>query len=272
MLIYQIIHLQSGFKYVGQTTRPPIKRWREHLYSLRKNKHSNRYLQAAWSKYGENSFRFEIIKEFNTLDELNQAEIELIKTGSNLFNLADGGNAFKHRKNAKKAIGESNKKPVIGMNIKTGETREYSSAADAELDGFDATRIRKCTLGFVSKRKDGTTFESISHKGWVWMSKEAATDEFLLAKCDIARIAKAHRERAVLAMNIFTKQSIQFKSASEAGRKGFNASTVFKACNSYAVHRGFVWVYKDIESPESLLQEKAGRAVSIVKRGPKSWA
>ncbi len=128
MLLYQIIHLETGHKYIGQTTRPAIKRWREHLYTLRKGKHGNRYFQAAWNKYGEKSFEFQIVKEFSSLEELNQAKIELIKNGSNLYNLADGGNGFNHTNTTRKAIGDSNKKPIVGMRIETGEIKEYDSA------------------------------------------------------------------------------------------------------------------------------------------------
>lgn len=272
MLLYQIVHLESGNKYVGQTSRPAIKRWREHLYPLRKGKHHNRFLQAAWNKYGESAFKFETIKEFNSLEELNQAEIDLIKTGSNLFNLADGGNGYKHLNASKKKIGESNKRPVVGMNIKTREMKEYASATDSESDGFNATRIRKCARKSISKRKDGTTFASISHKGWVWMSKESATKEALMAKCDIALLGKTHNERSVIGMNIFTKEIVRFKSASEASRNGFNLTNVHRACNVFsAIHKGFVWIYGDLPDSESLLQDKVGSALSQVKRGPKSW-
>lgn len=271
MLLYQIVHLQSGYKYVGQTTRPPIKRWREHLYPLRKGKHGNRYLQAAWTKYGESSFKFEIIKEYNTLEDLNKAEIELIRSGTNLYNLAGGGNSFLHSDKSKKAIGKTNKKPVVGMCVKTGEVREYASAADAAKDGFNQACVRKCAIGFVSKRKDGTTFESISHRGWVWISKELFDLDLLRSKCDIAKVAKIRKERPVIGMNIFTRETVRFKSGSDAGRNGFNAQTVGKACKSSAIHKGFIWVYGDIDNTESLLRDKALKAVSSVKRGPKSW-
>lgn len=272
MLLYQIKHISSGHKYVGQTTRLPIKRWREHLYKLRKNKHDNRHLQAAWNKYGEHAFKFEIVKEFNSLEELNQAEIDLIKNGSDLYNLTEGGNGFNHRNGSKKAIGEANKKPIVGMCIKTGEIREYESAADTTKDGFIQACVRKCVLGFISKRKDGTTFESISHKGWVWMSKLEFSLEFLKNKCDIAKLAKVRKERSVIGMNVFTKEIRQFKSASEAGRNGFNSTNVYRSSGIFsAVHKGFVWVFSDIESPQSLLEEKCSYVLSKIRTGPKSW-
>lgn len=272
MLLYQIVHLESGHKYVGQTTRLPIKRWREHLYPLRKGKHHNRYLQSAWNKYGEKAFEFQVVKEFNSLEELNQAEIEIIKNGSNLYNLAHGGNGFIHLEKSKNAIGESRKIPVVGMCTKTGEVKEYASAADTKADGFDEKCVRKCVLNFVSKRKDGTTSESVSHKGWVWMSKEESTIEKLKVKRDIAKVSKVRVERPVIGMNVFDKNTKHFISASEAGRNGFNLTSVHRACNTFSsVHRGFVWVYADVDSPQSLLEQKRSYVLSEVRTGPKSW-
>jgi hypothetical protein len=271
MLIYQIVHIESGHKYVGQTTRPAIKRWREHLYSLRHDRHPNRYLQAAWNKYGESSFRFEAIKECESLEELNSSEIELIQKGSDLYNLADGGNAFTHDIKAKKSIGESNKIPIVGMNIKTSEIKEYTSAADAKLDGFDPTRIRKCVLRFVSKRKDGTTFESISHKGWVWTSKEDFSMKKIQALRNLALRSKIRVERPVIGMNIFTKDIVKFISSAEGGRRGFTVLGVNRACAADAIHRGFVWSYADIDDPQSLLSQKLLRVTSKVRTGPRSW-
>jgi group I intron endonuclease len=272
MLLYQIIHSESGTKYVGQTTRPPIKRWREHLYSLRKNRHENRYLQYAWNKYGEKAFQFQIVKEFVSLEELNKAEIELIKNESNLYNLSSGGNAHTHSAKTKKQIGEANKKPIVGMCIKTGEIRRYDSAADAKICGFNEKCVRKCALSYISTRKDGSMTTSISHKGWVWMPKEEATREKLKQKCDIARRGKVRKERAIIGMNVFTKKTVQFISAAEAGRNGFTAQTVYKACNVFScVHNGFVWVYADVDNPQSLLRDKRKYVLSRPRVGPKSW-
>lgn len=272
MLLYQIVHIETGFKYIGQTSRPAIERWREHLYPLRKNKHHNRYLQAAWNKYGESAFRFEIIKEFNTLDELNKAEVEMIQNGTNLYNLAEGGNSHTHSDESKKKIGESAKIPIIGMNVKTREVRKYDSAADTKIDGFDEKCVRKCALGFISTKKDGTTFKSISHKGWVWMEQSKFTIEELNTRCDIATVAKVRKERPVIGMNVFSKEIRQFKSTMDASRAGFNHTNVYRACKEFSVvHQGFVWVFADTENPQSLLEEKCSYVLSKVRTGPKSW-
>ncbi len=273
MLIYQIVHLESGNKYIGQTSRPAIKRWREHLYALRHGRHPNRYLQSAWNRYGESAFKFDIIKEVSTLEELNESEKLLIKNGSDLYNLASGGNINLHDINTKKAIGEANKIPIVGMNIKTNEIKEYLSAVDTKVDGFDDKCVRKCVLGFISTRKDGTTFKSISHRGWVWMLKEDFSLKKIQNIVELAKRSKIRKERPVIGMNIFSKEIVRFRSASEAGRNGFNNTTVHKLCNvRNAIHKGFVWCYGDILNSQSLLMEKADYILANPPlRGPKSW-
>lgn len=258
MLLYQIKHIESGKRYIGQTTRNLHARKTEHICELRKNKHGNRHLQASWNKYGEVAFVFEVISKHRTILELDRAEIEYIKNNTNLYNLDRGGKGHKHSKDAKLAIGESSKLPIVGMNIKTQEIKEYRSAADAKLDGFNEKCIRKCVVSYISSRKDGTTFESISHRGWVWISKEEFSKEILERKRDKAKIAKVRKERMVIGMDISTKEIVTFKSASEAARNGFSSSSVYQACVGTRVksHLGFVWTFADIEEYQSLLYNR----------------
>lgn len=56
--IYQIRNTVNGKIYVGSSKRLQT-RWAQHRNELTKRKHGNRYLQAAWSRYGESSFVFE---------------------------------------------------------------------------------------------------------------------------------------------------------------------------------------------------------------------
>lgn len=55
--IYLIEHTASGKVYVGSAT-VFRKRWNTHKYFLRSGTHHSAHLQAAWNKYGEESFVF----------------------------------------------------------------------------------------------------------------------------------------------------------------------------------------------------------------------
>jgi len=58
--IYKIKNKTNQKFYIG-STNDFQRRWAEHSNDLRKNKHTNRHLQAAWNKYGEEAFEFEVI-------------------------------------------------------------------------------------------------------------------------------------------------------------------------------------------------------------------
>lgn len=60
--IYKITNLNNGKIYIG-SSKDIKQRFRKHLSELRSGKHSNYHLQAAWDKYGEDNFVFEIIEE-----------------------------------------------------------------------------------------------------------------------------------------------------------------------------------------------------------------
>lgn len=60
--IYSITNKQNGKIYIGSAVQR-FSRWAVHKKGLRNNNHSNRHLQRAWNKYGENSFTFDVIED-----------------------------------------------------------------------------------------------------------------------------------------------------------------------------------------------------------------
>jgi hypothetical protein len=258
MLIYQIVHIESGHKYVGQTTRPETIRFREHLYCLRAGKHKNRYLQAAWTKYGESAFRFEVIKTVNTIEELDKEEQNIIENSLNLYNLTEGGKGHTHDKDTKRIIGEANKKPIVGMCIKTGEIKEYESAMDTKMDGFNEKCVRKCVLKFTSFNKNRPSHTSASTGGWVWISKEEFSLEKLQERCVHAKRGKVRNERPILGKSLKTGEIVRFKSAKEASYSGFNSTIIGRATQfkTSKTSNDFVWVFADVDNCKLLLEER----------------
>jgi len=60
--VYTIVNIKSNKIYIGSTQRLN-RRWNEHKYMLRNNKHSNPHLQHSYNKYGLEYFKFVILKE-----------------------------------------------------------------------------------------------------------------------------------------------------------------------------------------------------------------
>jgi group I intron endonuclease len=76
--IYKITNLINGKVYIGQSIDILNKRWPYHKYLLNCDKHSNKHLQNAWNKYGEDNFDFSIICQCDP-DNLDDYEICYIK-------------------------------------------------------------------------------------------------------------------------------------------------------------------------------------------------
>jgi group I intron endonuclease len=87
--IYKIVNKINGKYYVG-SSKDVKHRWNDHIRDLRKNNHHNDYLQAAWNKYGEQSFEFQFIESVNE-DELllvEQKYLDELKTQQHMcYNL-----------------------------------------------------------------------------------------------------------------------------------------------------------------------------------------
>lgn len=59
--IYCIKNKENGKMYIGSSFNIE-KRWADHLYMLKENKHHSIHLQRAWNKYGIDNFSFEILE------------------------------------------------------------------------------------------------------------------------------------------------------------------------------------------------------------------
>lgn len=96
--VYKITNTLNGKVYIGQTV-DYRKRKVGHFSYLRRNAHRNCYLQKSFNKYGESSFKMEIIKEC-AVDELDKLEIYYMRKYNSIdktlgYNMVIGGNTNK---------------------------------------------------------------------------------------------------------------------------------------------------------------------------------
>lgn len=83
--VYSIFNLINGKRYVGSSI-DIYNRLHEHFHNLKNNKAHNKHLQAAWNKYGEDAFKFNIL-EYCDVDkqfEQEQYYIDLMHPEYNL--------------------------------------------------------------------------------------------------------------------------------------------------------------------------------------------
>lgn len=72
-VIYKIRNIVNDKFYVGSTVDSRKRFW-AHRKALRLGKHDSIHLQRAWDKYGEDCFKFEIVEQFGSREELYPAE------------------------------------------------------------------------------------------------------------------------------------------------------------------------------------------------------
>jgi group I intron endonuclease len=89
--IYKITNKINGRIYVG-SAKTFRARWGQHIYSLRNQKHQNKFLQADFNKSGEDAFVFEVLEVIEGAKEVRlereQCYInEALKTPKKCYNL-----------------------------------------------------------------------------------------------------------------------------------------------------------------------------------------
>lgn len=92
--VYSIYCLGNGKRYIG-ISGDIEKRWSTHVIKLRGSRHGNPHLQAAWNKYGSESFEFMVLQEVPVL-LLDVHEVAWIERYNAMnrnhgFNLREGG-------------------------------------------------------------------------------------------------------------------------------------------------------------------------------------
>jgi predicted GIY-YIG superfamily endonuclease len=83
--IYRLTCKPTGESYVGSTTQAWSRRRGHHLSRLRADWHRSRRLQAAWRKFGEAAFTFEIVEVVESW-ERGVAEQRAINSSRSTFN------------------------------------------------------------------------------------------------------------------------------------------------------------------------------------------
>ncbi|HZR43797.1 MAG TPA: GIY-YIG nuclease family protein [Ktedonobacteraceae bacterium] len=164
--IYVIRHLESGKVYVGSANNIS-KRWSRHRKDLRAGTHSNKHLQAAWTKYGEEAFVFEILELTNQLDVREQFWMDYTECinpekGYNYCPIARSSRGVKRGPESEERRKKKSQylKGKCGMGI-ASPVRLGTEAYGAKLTMEKARQIR-ALYGTHTRRGEGRSCDSIS--------------------------------------------------------------------------------------------------------------
>lgn len=85
--VYMLMNLVNGKRYVG-SSKNLYNRLSEHKHLLKHNRSHNAHLQAAWNKYGEDNFIYNVLEICNTEEEQYKREQYYIDTIKPEYNLS----------------------------------------------------------------------------------------------------------------------------------------------------------------------------------------
>ena len=137
MKIFGIYQIGSRCKperfYIGSAVNIE-RRWKEHLYKLRLNKHDNSKLQNHYNKYGKNDLVFSIIIGCAKEDLINteQFYIDSRKTWFNICHKTGSTYGVKHTEAAK----DKNRKAHLGLKHTKEHNDKIAKAQEGEKNSF----------------------------------------------------------------------------------------------------------------------------------------
>lgn len=118
--IYEFFNLDNGKRYIG-SSKDIYNRLHEHYHNLKYNKAHNKHFQAAWNKYGEDNFIYNILEfcKEEVRFEREQYYIDVINPEYNLTNYVIANTGHKVSNECKEKISETLKKKYASGEITT---------------------------------------------------------------------------------------------------------------------------------------------------------
>lgn len=164
--VYCILNTVNNKRYVGSSSLSVLKRIGRHRRLLRDRSHPNNHLQAAWIKYGENSFEFYVLYLCPPKDclRLEQIWIDVYRSYDNELGYNNSPTAGSSRGTV---LGEETRKKMSVASTgryHTEETKARMSRVQTELGDNNKTPEHRAKLraAWVNRRKNGPTEKEIA--------------------------------------------------------------------------------------------------------------
>lgn len=249
--IYEILNKINNKRYIGQSTNI-YRRWREHQNNLDKQIHQNKYLQAAWDKYGSDAFEFNIV-EICIVEDLDEREcfyIEKYNTKNREYgyNFKEGGSHCTDEARKNMSIAQKNKwtdEMRLQKSIQmSGENNPFFGKHHTKETGekiAKANKMRQWTEESKEKARQTLTGRPGPNKGKI-TPKET--------KDKISNALKGRpspKRKGVIQLDLNGKYIASFDSRTEAARKtGVSKLNICECCNGIRVSAGgYLWKNKE---------------------------
>lgn len=239
--IYKITNVKNKKFYIGSSNKVKP-RWNLHKHELRKNKHHSSYLQNSWNKYGESSFKFEVVEKCfkKNLLEREQYFLDILKPSFNMNMIAHNCTGRPVSKTTRDKISKGN----------TGKKHSEETKKKISKHRLDNPLI------FTKEIREKIRQSKIGNKNPMFGKKSSQKQKDAVVKAltgkgrtqDVKdKIAKANSISVVqLDLNsVFIKE---WSSTMEVQRnlRGFLGSGVTRCCKgSRQTYKNYIWKYKE---------------------------
>ena len=239
--IYRIKNTANGKYYVGQS-EDIAKRWFHHRWELQNGKHINLHLQAAWDKYGEESFEFQVL-ELCPVEELNDREkywifyFDALDNGYNILGGGCGQRGWTYSEEAKQRRGGARGKirRVVQFDLNLNPIKIWDTSYQAaKALGVESEGIRSCCQHRGGQRRIKDFFWAYEDD---WLSGKVTKEYYNIKSYDkdspVCQFTKD---------NIFVKQWKSMREIEEI--LGIRTSYIWYACmkpERAATSHGYIW-------------------------------
>uniref|UniRef100_A0A6C0KFN7 GIY-YIG domain-containing protein n=1 Tax=viral metagenome TaxID=1070528 RepID=A0A6C0KFN7_9ZZZZ len=154
-VIYRIVNTINSKEYYGQSTQP-LKRWSRHKANAKHNITGPLY--SAIRMYGIDNFKFEIVCQCQTLQELNSKEEELIKLHNsccpNGYNIMKGGDNREHSEETRDKIRKTLSGRKCGPPSLERKKNISASLIGHKVSDETKNKLRQASLNMSDETKD----------------------------------------------------------------------------------------------------------------------
>jgi group I intron endonuclease len=242
--IYQIYCEANNKSYIGQAFHIWSRLCSNHCRVLKNNKHPNKYLQAAWNKYGMEKFEWSVVK-LCEIDKLNDEETSIIaQVGRvNLFNFTDGGEGLKgfiQTEEHRKKIAEARKGIKLNISEERREQLKIQCAKINKNEEYKEKRIQsRKDSGWFKNQEDFKQKSSESHKG-----KKHTPEQYAKISNFNKTDGAKQKYKPIERIDPITGEVKEYESIKAAAQEGFHAGHISDVLRGLTdTHKNYYWQF-----------------------------
>jgi len=244
-VIYQITNMANGKYYIGSAESFARREW-QHKNDLRKGTHKNPRLQAAWNKYGDGMFVFEILEEVPEGESAFDWENKYLHVHvglPNCYNVNTDAIGMRtgvpHRQDSKAKISKK-----VQAALAEGRGGKFIPSEETKRKMSEALKGNQCAKGYKRTPEEIEAIRERAKGNQNWLGR-THSDE---TKAKLSRPVTGIKPDGTL---------VEFVGLSAVKNEfGVDIPTIIRACRTGKAIRngamaGWVLSYKDAEAPNT---------------------